>query len=317
MRRPWNCSSTPLLLTKTQASGIQSHPGKVQSRWMSLFFTMALLVLPFWAMLPLNQVEARPPTRQVNATWEELMGNQMFLAYYSVGLVGDLYRSKVYTPEKTRRVLSMLQSLLKKEKKFLKKIRVGRGRKQRALYRHIKATVDILLMALSSLEKKLDNKTGSSIKQFLQYRNAAAQDLQKLLYHRGLRRRRRYRGGWYGSMRNLNHHLGLDLAYGYVCLGLVADGYFQLVLNPKRTEEYLGTQLRLISSGHTRLGYIQNRLRGRDRSTLQSVRNGLQALYNTGMMLGKVVKTRNRSYMRKYQMLRRIAWQKIQPMAAP
>ncbi|TNE44199.1 MAG: hypothetical protein EP343_31085 [Deltaproteobacteria bacterium] len=316
MSQPIHHRPVTTLSPKTSANWFSSHLHGALAQAMPAI-TAALMALCMYVSLPVGQSEARPPTRQVHATWEELMGNQIFLAYYSVGLVGDLYRAKVYTPGKTKRVTRLLTSLLKKEKAFLKKIRVGRGRKQRALYRHLKATVDILLLALESLDNTITNKEGSKIQQFLQYRNAAAQDLQKLLYHRGLRRRRRYRGGYYRAMKYLNHHLGLDLAYGYLCLGLVADGYFQLVINPKQTEDYLSTQLRLLTSGRKSLGYIQRRLRGSDRSTLQTVRGGMLALYNVGMTLGQVVKTRKRSLMRRYQQLRRLAWQTIKPMAAP
>ncbi len=243
------------------------------------------------------------------------MGNQLFQAYYCVGLVGDLYRANVYKKGKARRVIRLLHSMLKREKKFIKKVRIGRGRKQKALYRHIRATIDLLLLALQSLDQNVQGRVGAKIKQFLQYRNAAAQDLSKLLQHRGLKRRRRYGGGRRRAMGYLNQHLGPDLAYGYLLIGLVADGYFQLVLNQARTKDYLSTNLRLLQSGSKSLSYVQMGMRGSDRNTIQRVRNGMNAIYQMGIVLGQFSRTRKRVYLQRYQMLRRLAWRHVQPFA--
>ena len=99
-----------------------------------------------------SPASSRPKIRHIDRTWESLMGNQLFQAYYCVGLVGDLYRARVYNKSKTLRVSRLIQTLLKREKLFASQVRIGRGKKQKALFRHIKATVDLLLLALRSLE---------------------------------------------------------------------------------------------------------------------------------------------------------------------
>lgn len=255
---------------------------------------------------------AAPSTQSLHAMWEELMGNQMIQSYYCVGLVGDLYRAKVYNTAKTQRIVLVLSNLIHRQKKFVQAIRIGRDSNQKALYRHIHSTLDMLRLALQSLQKNLAQESASTLEQFLQYRNAAAQDLQKLLQHRGLKRRRFYQGGYARAIQYLNHHLGLDVIYGYLTLGLIADGYFQLVLNPTQTEEYLGTNLRLIQSGQQSLSYLQSSLRSSDAASLQQIRSGLQALFNQGTVLGQFLKTRQRSLLLRYQQMRQQAWQRVQ-----
>lgn len=274
-------------------------------------FGCALILL---TILP-SPVSSRPRIRHIDRTWESLMGNQLFQAYYCVGLVGDLYRAKVYSKSKTLRVSRLLQTLLKQERLFASKVRIGRGKKQKALFRHIKATIDLLLLALQSLEQTIQGKMGAKVQRFLQYRNAAAQDLQKLLRHRGLKRRRRYGAGRRRAMGYLNKHLGPNLAYGYLLVGLIADGYFQLVLNQARVKEYLGTHLKLLQSGITSLNYLRMRLKGPDRSYVEKIRRGMLVIYQAGVMLGQFSRTRKRGFLQRYQILRRQAWQHVQPLA--
>jgi hypothetical protein len=245
------------------------------------------------------------------------MGNQLVMAYYSTGLLGDLYRAKVYSDAKTLHSVRLLYSLLGKEKIFIRRLDVGRHATQKALYRHILATIDLLLLALKSLQDVINKQDGADIKQFLTYRNAAAQDLQKLLHHRDLQRRRSYRGGWQAGLNYLGHHVGLDLAYGYLTIGLIADAYFQLVIDEEQATGYLGPGLRLLQSSAERLGQISAVLSVRDKAYVNTVRQGMQLIYQQGVYLGQFMKTRNRQYLARYSQLRNQAWQRVQLFAAP
>lgn len=281
--------------------------------WLGCFGLLANLAV-LWHV---GSVWAAPSVQRLHAAWEESMGNQMIQSYYCVGLVGDLYRGGVYNAAKTQRIVTLLNSLLSKQKQFVKTLRIGSDRNQKALYRHIHSTLDLLVLAVQSLQKKLSGEPGELVQQFLQYRNAAAQDLQKLLQHRGLQRRRYYVGGYNKALQHFNHHLGLNLAYSYLTIGLIADGYFQLILNTTQAEEYLGTNLRLIQSGQQSLLELQSSFRGADRAAFQPILSGMQAVFNQATILGQFLKTRQRPQLRRYQQLRQQAWQYVQALATP
>lgn len=276
-------------------------------RWLVVFVLVLQFILP-------SQAHAN---RSVHRAWEQLMENQLVQAYYCAGILGDLYRAKVYPKNKTKRYLRTLFKLLGRQKLFLVQ-RAKRGsRTQRKYFRHVLSTADMLLLTVHSLQKVLRKAPGAQLRAHFRYRNAAAKNIQKMLGSSLRKRRRYYRGGRRTSFRFLGQHLGTDLALSFLAVGVLADGYFQRILPKSTVIGYLKPSLSLQQTSIQSLYKIQKRIPSGDQTYIQKIQMGQRSIRKAGQYLQMFITTRNRAYLRLYTQQRTRAWSVLQLFASP
>ncbi|HAA58818.1 MAG TPA: hypothetical protein DCE42_28910 [Myxococcales bacterium] len=259
-----------------------------------------------------GQVDARrslskAKLNKVNKTWETLMGNRLVMTYFSLGVLGDMFRSKVYNAKKTQRYLKTLNALIQKEKTFLKDLKLPRGDDHKELFAKIRATVELMSGVAESLKEATKGKA-SEMKQFLVYRNSIAQDVAKILANATLKKQRRYPGKAPFAYGALSHQLGADLSLGYLVVGLVADGYFRLVLDRKKALEFLETALPLIKASGRKLRAVQDAVPEKDKTFVNGWKRVAIHLLREGYELRKFIRTRKRVFLLRYRHYRKTAW---------
>ncbi len=244
-----------------------------------------------------------PSRRLADQTWQKILSTNLVLIYYSLGQIGDLYRGKVYTPEKTSRYISFLKKIIKREKSFLESAKPGRGKSHRRWLESVKSMVDLIDLACQSLEGAIAKRPGKTVQQFITYRNSAAQDLRKLLAESRKKFPSYYRNGRSWSLRAIGRHLKDTLPLAFLAIGVTADGYFQLAFNSTYALGSLSAYKTLLSEQEKLLKKLKFRFKGMDRIYLARILPHYSSAIQLIEALEKFIKSRNRtnliSYMRK------------------
>ena len=260
-------------------------------------YLLILIIFLYVFLGTLSFVMARRSLRKVHTSWELLMGNRLVMSYYSLGYIGDLYRHKIYNKLKTKRYLSVLQTLIKKDKQFLASFKYPSGRSNKLLFRRIRAVVDMLDMASTSLNHAVKLGRVSSLKQFFIYRNSIARDIGRIFAMKALKRRRYYRGRWRFALKALGHYLGSDTIIAYLMFGLIADGYFQLAFKNVEILPRIRMGIQLLQNSKGAISNVWASVPRKDRIYLKRLQNATISLLNEGQSLRDFISSRRRSYL--------------------
>ncbi|MCK6511588.1 hypothetical protein L6R29_16645 [Myxococcota bacterium] len=245
---------------------------------------------------------------RLNQAWESLLGAQLIFLYYGVGTLGDLYKNKIYTSPQVIRYLGMLEPTLRQEQLFLSQIKPLGAAKNREMFRRIRAVVDFLVQEASTLRRFVNEGKEEDWSQFVTYRRAAVEDIQYVLTHQAVRSSRSFRGGSKAAYRHLGHYLGVDLVFGYFFVGLVADGYFRLLLPADQTRQHLGLTARLLNNNIQQLARAKHSIPKEDRARVLSIAQGMATLAETAKALDTFAASRQRDALKKYWLLRKRTW---------
>lgn|GEM_PF-1758058 len=292
---------------------VQSKWSHAKNRFVIRWSVVGLVMFGLLGFAP--QAESRRSLRKVHETWEMLLGNNLVLAYYNLGLIGDLFRAKVYTSSKAHTQLRMVLQTLREDTALVKQLKPLGSRTRKDFFRKLKSTMHILYMGGLTLQKAILYKSPKRMKQFLIYRNAVFKDINRVIKHPGLRKKQSYRGGWKVGRRCLGHFLGVDMAFGYQTIGLIADGYFQKTWNARRAISQLDIVMGLFKASALGTNRIKSMLHPKDQRYVAYVRQGLRYLYMEANTLKKFMKTRNRLFLKRYLKYRRLSWGYVRPLA--
>ncbi len=270
-----------------------------------------LPLLLFATVLNSRTLLAAPPVSIVNESWEKLSTDQLVLSYFSLGLIGDLYRAKIYPKEKVLRYTSFITEYLNFIKKTFNSARPRGSRAQKLWFNRYKAILDLLNLALENLQGSITNKPGKSIAQFITYRNAAAQDLKSILKLRAKRYRSLYRNRRKWSTSVLSKSLAGLYPLSFLAIGTTADGYFQLLLTPQQTKGYLASYRIFFKNWEKVLKKLSRYYRGLDRLYIKKLLQLNQLNQQYLENLEKFIDTRDRKHLLKYIQLRRQIFRKI------
>ncbi|MCB9639215.1 MAG: hypothetical protein H6728_07940 [Myxococcales bacterium] len=275
-------------------------------RWMVLGLCAWLWITP--------TAQAANVTR-INQAWESILGTQLVFLYYGIGSVGDLYKNKIYNTSRVIRYLGMLEPTLRQEQLFLSQLKPLGNKKSREMYRRVRAVMDFLIQEASALRRYVNEGKSEDWNQFATYRRAAVEDLQYVLSHQANRSNHRFRGGVKAAYRHLGHYLGVDLVFGYFFVGLVADGYFRLLIPPAQTRQHLGLVVRLLQNNIQMLARAKHSVPRSDRPRTLSIAQGMGTLIDQAKSLDIFVRSRQRSALKRYWLLRKKTWTYVRVMS--
>ncbi len=271
---------------------------------------LVLLCASLWSAKP---SQAANVTR-LNQAWESLLGTQLIFLYYGVGMLGDLHKKKIYNGPQVIRYLGMLEPALRQEQVFLAQIKPLGAAKNREMFRRIRAVIEFLVQEASSLRRFVNEGKAEDWSQFVTYRRAAVEDIQYVLTHQATRSTRSFRGGTKAAYRHLGHYLGVDLVFGYFFVGLVADGYFRLLLPADQTRQHLALTVRLINNNIQQLARAKHSIPKEDRTRVLSIAQGMATLMETAKALDVFARSRQRDALKKYWLLRKRTWTYVRIM---
>jgi hypothetical protein len=254
---------------------------------------------------------------KLDAIWQSLLGSQLIYLYYGIGFLGDYHRNKIYPKERVLRYLDMLEPMLREEKLLLSEVKPLSGAKGKELFRRIRGVVDFMISECSALRRYVNTQSAEDWKQFADFRQAAAEDIQYVLTHQGAKQRHSFKGGTRASKRHMGHYLGMDLVFGFFFAGLVADGYFRLLLPPETARQHIAMTVRLCQMSLAQKKKNLNAFPKESRPRLQQIGIGLASLITQLKALDEFIAKRKRSALAQYGQQRQQTWGYVQVMAAP
>jgi hypothetical protein len=249
--------------------------------------------------------------RKVHTAWETIQRANLVQAYYCAGILGDLYRAKIYSLTKTNRYATALRTLVIKQKAILRLLSKQGNRRQRRYYRQLHATADLVLLTLDHLRRGLPTKQFTD---YFKYRKAAATALNKMLSNRMAKRRKHYRGGWKKGLLFLGHQLTNGMAFGYLTVGLMGDGYFLLLLNKNSLMGYLKPTLQLLKANAIGIQQATKHVPATDRTHMKQCMEGYIELVQQATALYQFATTRHRKFLKLYQLQRNKAFQTMRSL---